>query len=302
VLVVRGKDLPDDADQSEYQYIFGPFPSGVLFKSAMQIVRKLFQFYDTKSPVTQEHSKLTRGKIDFNRQIGLYPQACTPEEYARTIKHIVLLFQGKKNLLIKDLEREMHAYAKEEKFEEAQKLKLRICALKHIQDVALIRDDSKEYRDERTFRLESYDIAHLQGDAMVGVMVVFRGNEPQKSEYRTFKIRGFDRAHDIGALYEMLSRRFSHSEWKNPDFIVVDGSTAQCNVVRKLLKEKLLHIPVVGVVKDEHHKPVRLIGSKSLTTLHRQTILFANAEAHRFAITYHRNLLRKNKLSAAHIT
>ena len=70
VLVVRGKDLTEKFSGNEIKYEFGPFPSGQLFREALKIVRSLFQFYDTKSPVGNEKSKFARGKVDFNRQIG----------------------------------------------------------------------------------------------------------------------------------------------------------------------------------------------------------------------------------------
>ncbi|NCO61877.1 GIY-YIG nuclease family protein, partial [Candidatus Kaiserbacteria bacterium] len=73
VLVVRGKDLTEKYTSDEIKYHFGPFTSGTLFHEAIKIVRKLFQFYDTKTAVDAPQSKFVRGKIDFNRQLGLYP-------------------------------------------------------------------------------------------------------------------------------------------------------------------------------------------------------------------------------------
>jgi excinuclease ABC subunit C len=293
ILVVRGKDLGRE-DEPTYRHVFGPFPSGVLFKEALTIIRKIFKLYNTKKPLNQIKSRLEKGKIDFNRQIGLYPHEQSKESYNRTVRHVVLLFEGKKAALLKHVEEEMLLCAKEEKFEEAQELRDRLFALKHIQDVALVKDESRTYRDERTMRIESYDIAHLHGDDMVGVMTVFYGDEPRKSEYRKFKIHGFRKAHDPGALKEVLGRRLIHTEWAHPDLIVVDGGTIQCNAMKQVLREHSLSIPVVGVVKDERHKPVRLIGAKKILDLHRQAILFSNAEAHRFAIQYHRTLRSKN--------
>lgn len=297
VLVVRGKDLTEKFTQSEVKYEFGPFPSGTLFKEALKIVRKLFQFYDTKQPLNKEKSKLSKGKIDFNRQIGLYPDKQTKVEYAKTIRHIKLFFEGKKKVIITELEKEMMKLAKLQNFEEAQQIKKRIFALNHIQDISLIKDDSRIYRDEKRIRIEAYDIAHLQGDDMVGVMTVVEGGEANKSEYRKFKVNGFNKANDTGALKEVFSRRIKHSDWSLPQLIVVDGSVPQKNVVEKILKEKNLVIPVVAVVKDDKHKPTRLIGQKAILEKHKLSILLANAEAHRFAINYHRSK-RNSKLES----
>lgn len=292
VLVVRGKDLTEQFQERDIKYHFGPFPSGALFKEALKIVRKLFQFYDTAKPVGTERNKLLKGKIDFNRQIGLYPNEQTKKEYLKTIRHIKLFFEGKKRQIIQELETEMMQCAHEERFEEAQQLKKRIFALTHIQDIALIKDDSRIYRDEKRVRIEAYDIAHLFGDDMVGVMTVIERGEPLKSDYRKFKITSLTSANDTAALIEILERRLLHPEWPFPQIIVVDGGVAQKNAAQLVLKKHALMIPVVAVVKNDKHKPERLIGQKQILDIHQDSILFANAEAHRFALTYHRTKRR----------
>tara|TARA_B100000508_G_scaffold65610_1_gene51473 strand:- start:1261 stop:2496 length:1236 start_codon:yes stop_codon:yes gene_type:complete len=293
VLVVRGKDLTEKFTASEIKYEFGPFPSGMLFKEALRIVRKLFKFYDTKKPIGAEKSKVVKGRIDFNRQIGLFPDHTNKTEYRRTIRHIKLFFEGKKQQIIKELEKEMMLLAKKENFEDANQIKKRIFALTHIQDIALIKNESMTYRDDRRIRIEAYDIAHLQGKDMVGVMTVVEGIEPVKSEYRKFKIRTLDNANDPAALREVLERRLKHPEWPLPQMIVVDGNAVQKRVAEAEIKAARQVIPVVAVVKNDKHKPERLIGQKILLKIHQQAILLANAEAHRFAINYYREESRK---------
>lgn len=295
VLVVRGKDITEKFSDGEIKYEFGPFPSGMLFREALTIVRKLFRFYDTKRPLHEEKSKLLRGKIDFNRQIGLYPSEDNKKEYNRTIRHIRLFFEGKKHQIIKELEKEMMQLAKQQKFEEANIIKKRLFALTHIQDIALIKNDTKVYRDDKRVRIEAYDIAHMDGKDMVGVMTVFESGEPRKEEYRKFKIKTLSDANDPAALKEVVERRLKHPEWAMPQIIVVDGAIAQKNAVESVLKASNVVIPVVAVVKDEKHKPIRLMGPAHLLTQHKEAILHANAESHRFAITYHRSKRDKIK-------
>lgn len=285
VLVVRGKDL----DDHEALYHFGPFPSGQLFREALKIVRRLFQFYDTARPLGEERSKLARGQIDFNRQIGLFPSEQNKKEYWRTIRHIRLFFEGKKGQIIKELEKDMKGLAKAERFEEANIIKKKIFALQHIQDIALIKDENRIYRDENSLRIEAYDVAHLYGKDMVGVMTVVEGGEMKRSDYRKFKINSVTGPNDPAALREILERRFHHNDWPSPQVIVVDGSTAQRNVAERVLRRRELSIPVVAVVKDERHRPIRVVGPQSLLKKHHDAILLANAEAHRFSIGYHRN-------------
>ena len=190
----------------------------------------------------------------------------------------------------------MMRHAKAEQFEEANQIKKRIFALNHIQDIALIKEDSRVYRDEKRIRIEAYDVAHLFGDDMVGVMTVVDGGQVDKNEYRKFKIKNFTSANDPGALKEMLERRLRHPEWLFPQIIVVDGNAVQKRAAEFVLREMGFVIPVVAVVKDEKHKPIRLIGQHYLLKTHKDSILLANAESHRFAVAYHRDKRRKRSL------
>lgn len=288
VLVVRGKDVTEKFLNKEILYHFGPFTSATLFREALKIIRRLFKFYDTKTPIGAEKSKMERGKVDFNRQIGLYPDAVSKKEYAKTIRHIRLFFEGKKAQIITELEKEMHELARKELFEEAHSIKKKIFALKHIQDIALIKDESRIHRDEHSIRVEAYDVAHLGGQDMVGVMTVIEGGEVKKSEYRKFKITTVAKSNDVAALREILERRLAHSEWAYPQIIVVDGAAAQKNAAERVLHKAGVVIPVVAVVKDDRHRPVRIIAAKKLLQQYESDILLANAEAHRFSINFHR--------------
>jgi excinuclease ABC subunit C len=73
----------------------------------------------------------------------------------------------------------------------------------------------------------------------------------------------------------------------------VDGAAAQLNAARKILRQRGIEVPLVGVVKNEFHKPERLIGDRRAVETYEKDILLANAEAHRFAITWHRKRRRK---------
>ena len=297
VLVVREKDINENFTKDEIRYDFGPFTSGSLFREALKIVRKLFKFYDTRIPVGQEKSKMAKGKIDFNRQIGLYPDQNNHKEYLKTINQLQLFFQGKKHQIIKQLEKEMLMLAKQQEFEKADVIKRKIFALKHIQDVPLIKNDLRVYKSNNKVRIEAYDVAHHRGKEMVGVMTVVESGEAIKSDYRKFKVRTLNDANDPAALKELLERRFSHSEWPMPEIIVVDGNSIQKNLAERVIRNHNLMIPVVAVVKDERHKASRIIAGKKILEEFKFDILLANAEAHRFAIGIHRQLARKNLLS-----
>src|SRR3989344_637726 len=322
ILLVRGRDLQFYSNNlmklGKLQATYGPFPQGGVLKEALKIIRKIFPFRDSCIPLQKQHPYklefvrvLLRAKTYenellhksapkpcFNRQIGLCPGVCTgevsKEDYAKTIRNIRLFFSGKKKDLIKKLEKEMKATAKERNFEEAAKLRNTIFSLKHIHDVSLLKNtplsfqSSQEFWNESGGRIEGYDVAHLGGESMVGVMTVVEGSEPNKSEYRKFKIQGIKTANDTAALKQILERRLEHHEWPLPKIIVVDGGKAQVNVAEKLLQNVGIRIPVLGVVKDERHRPKNILGDKGLRQKHESAILLVNAEAHRFAISFHK--------------
>ena len=274
--------------------VFGPFAQGGILKEAMKIVRKIFPFRDNKcTPFLNQKGLI---KPCFSCQIGLCPGVCTGEisknDYLKIIRNIKLFFEGKKKTLVKTLEKEMKFYSKKQEFEKADKVKRTVFNLNHIQDVSLIKEELKVFSGETKFRIEAYDIAHISGESVVGVMTVVENSELAKSEYRKFKIYK-PSANDTASLKEVLERRLKHLEWNLPNIIVVDGGKAQKNVAEEVLKQNNLNIVVVGVTKDQYHRPINVIGDQKIIGSLKDDILIANNEAHRFAITFHRKLRGK---------
>ncbi len=167
-------------------------------------------------------------------------------------------------------------------------------------------------------RIECYDISTIQGTATTGAMVVFVKGVPRKSDYRRFKIRTVSGSDDYASMREMLRRRFRRitepqqepgpgakkSTWDLlPDLLVVDGGKGQLNVAVEVLDEYGLRdqVPAVGLAKQEEEifvpdrtEPLRLPpASEGLFLMQR-----IRDEAHRFAITYHRRLRRKQTVGS----
>jgi len=277
--------------KSEYKHVFGPFPQGTALKEAMKVVRKIFPYRDK--------CKIGSKKTCFNYQIGLCPGVCAGElskfEYAKIVRNIVLLFEGRKKRLLESLGIYMRKAAKAESFEEAAKLRNQIYALEHINDVAIGEGSDSIKMQGSQRRIEAYDVAHMSEQNRVGVMVVLEDGEPAKGEYKKFKIKTTEQG-DIAALKEVLTRRLQHDDsdgWPLPSLIVVDGGKAQVNAARKILQHSELKIPIVGVVKDKSHKPRAILGDKAIGTMHEREILLVNSESHRFAIAYHKNMRSK---------
>lgn len=292
IILVRQKDLDTRTktvtlprlglSHTKYDAVFGPFPSGPSIREALKIIRHIFPFRDRASA--------QKDKEAFYRQIALAPDLSNTEAarvYRKNIGRIKMILQGKMQSLITGLKKEMMQAAKAEDFEEADLLKQKVFALEHIQDISLIKRDLERASGEAVFRLEAYDIAHLSGKQMVGVMTVVENATSNKNEYRKFIIRGFDKANDAGALREVLVRRLAHTEWPYPAAIVVDGNVIQVNAANAVLKELHLGIPVIAVTKDERHRPKAISGPKEMVEENKFAILLANNEAHRFAVTFH---------------
>jgi excinuclease ABC subunit C len=293
VLLVRSRELYQQFEESELKKVFGPFPHGLELREALRLVRKIFPFFDTKKPLDALLSPHDQSKILFNQEIGIYPGkgGLSKEEYKKTIRNITLLFEGKKPMLIRTLEKEMRSAAEDENFEGAAKLRKQIFALTHIRDVSLIKADLNPGPGD--FRIEAYDVAHLAGNAMVGVMVVVEDGIAKKSDYRKFNIKETKTSNDTLALREILERRFKHDGWPLPKLLVVDGAKAQMNTAAAVLDSFGYQIPLVGVVKDERHRPREIIGNAEYAKKYEKEILIANAEAHRFAIAFHRDKRRR---------
>ena len=271
---------------------FGPFTNGESLRTILKIIRKIFPFRDKCEPLS--------GKPCFNKQLGLCPGVCdgsiNKKDYLKVIKKIELLLSGKINSLKNNLNTEMKLFAKNGEYEKAKVLRDQIFALGHVQDVALVKEDNLSLTNGREkIRIEAYDAAHLSGTDNVGVMVVMENGELKKSDYRKFKIQK-SKGDDIGALKEMLQRRLRHTEWNQPNLIVLDGGVAQMNAAKKatapnpsLTKEgKRKTISLVSVTKDNHHKAKAIIGDENIVKKYKKEILLINNEAHRFAIAFHR--------------
>jgi excinuclease ABC subunit C len=323
VLLARGRDIEmqdagdlDSLIDYKIAYSFGPFPQGSSIKDGLVLIRKIFPYRDNKCVPCEEQLKkssvipgLTRNpgkKMDsgseagmtkqckpcFNRQIGLCPGVCTgeisKEEYKERIKNIVEFFRGNKKTVIKNLEKQMRAFADSREFEKAGEIKRQIFALNHIHDISLIKKENIEEKAGLIYRIEAYDVAHFAGKDVVGVMTVIENGTAQKAEYRKFKIKEDPGVNDTKALREILRRRLNHDEWRLPNLIVVDGAVAQKNAAEAVLFEFGYEIPVMAVTKNEYHKPKNILGDR-MHLAHEMEILLANNEAHRYGIAYHRS-------------
>ncbi len=298
ILLVREQELKIQKGKYKIRDEFGPFPNAGQLNEALKIIQKIFPFFDTKK-VVSEMKPIDIKRIGVKISIGLYPDIfnhkVSKKEYLTNIKNIKNFFEGEKGKVIKNLKKEMQDFAKNQEFEKANQIKKKIFALEHINDIRLIKEETKNINYQ--FRIEAYDVAHTKGSQSVGVMVVFENNQAVKNQYKKFILRETKNGDDYGGLKEILNRRLKHSEWSYPDLIVVDGGKGQKNVAEKTLKENNLNLNVVSVVKDKKHQARGILATgkkiKEIAQKNKVPILQINLEAHRFAINFHRNKMRK---------
>ena len=153
-------------------------------------------------------------------------------------------------------------------------------------------------------KIECFDISNISGMLAVGSMVTFKEGMPHKQGYRHFKIKTVDQADDYGMMYEVLKRRISRLSEGNdlPDLVIVDGGKGQLGVAVKALEESKRDGPdAISIAKGDgrdkifipHRRNPILLQRNSRAMLLLQQI---RDEAHRFAITYHRKLWKKQNL------
>ncbi|MBI5733170.1 excinuclease ABC subunit UvrC [Candidatus Jorgensenbacteria bacterium] len=290
VFLVRGKNKSMRGTKR-----FGPFISASSIREALRIIRKIFPWsiHDPK-----DLGAFKRPCFDY--EIGLCPGTCIGKagrrEYMQNIKHLRLFFEGRKDEIVKQLRKVMALVSRELKFEEALKFRRQIFALQHIQDIALISDESAEDAGvtsvNKRYRIEGYDISNISGTSAVGAMVVFVGGKADKNQYRKFKIYTIDQPNDVGMLREVITRRIEHEEWPVPDLVLIDGGKAQVNAVDKVFESAGLKIPVVGIAKGPERKKNEFIGVVP-EHINPGLLIKIRDEAHRFAIQYHKAVRRK---------
>ncbi|MBR5636250.1 MAG: excinuclease ABC subunit C, partial [Pseudobutyrivibrio sp.] len=270
----------DDTDEELLQYFLKDYYTGTPF-----VPREIYVQYDL------EESELIENWLTNKKGARVYLR--TPK---RGAKEKLVELAAKNAQMVLDQDREKI------KKEEGRT----IGAMKEISNLLGL---------ESASRMEAFDISNISGFQSVGSMVVFEKGKPKRSDYRKFKIKTVEGPNDYASMYEVLKRRFSHgleeleenggviedSFTKFPDVIMMDGGKGQVHIAEQVLAELGLHIPVAGMVKDDHHRTRGLYfreqelpidthseGFKLITRL--------QDEAHRFAIEYHRSLRSKGQV------
>ena len=150
-------------------------------------------------------------------------------------------------------------------------------------------------------RIECFDISHIQGAETVASMVVFTDGEPDKSEYRRFKLKTVEGSpDDFASMQEVTLRRYRDAKEPLPDLIVIDGGKGQLSSALEVIRGVgLAEIPVIGLAKEFEHIFRENISEPLVLPRHSEALRLVQQirdEAHRFAVGYHRKLRAKRNL------
>jgi excinuclease ABC subunit C len=244
---------------------FGPYLSALMVKRALRVLRRIFPFAIKK----HEGQKRTTLYYHLGLDPGLEEGKTTLEAYRVNLRKLIAVIEGKRSHIIKDLEKEMKALAKEQKFEQAAKVRNQVLLLQNLGRQVIFSD--KEFLDiskdhaltelvdllqmpKYPQRIEGYDISHMQGTDVVASMVVFTNGVSNKGEYRKFKTKK-DHNNDFYNMHETIKRRFSEKNvkaWGKPDLVLIDGGKGQLDAAIRA-RDEMGHsgVPFVGLAKRE---------------------------------------------------
>lgn len=244
---------------------FGPYFSTLALRQALRLLRKIFP-YAIKNSNNQK-----RAKLDYHLGLdpGLEENRTTLNEYRSNLRKLIAIIQGKKDKIVKQLEKEMKYAAKRQDFELAALLRNKVSALKSLDKQVIFSD--KEFADiskdhalselvkllnleKYPRRIEGFDVSHMQGSNVVASMVVFTNGVSDKANYRKFKTKA-NINNDFHNMNETINRRFSPKNLKNwgkPDLVLIDGGKGQLDASIKARDERGLNsLPFIGLAKRE---------------------------------------------------
>lgn len=312
-------------EKSKNIAFYGPFPSSTNVSSVLKMIRRIFPYSDHKlGKRACLYSHIGLCNPCPNEIIGVKNKEVrimNTKNYRGNIMHIKAILDGKINNVRRSLEIEMNIESKKENFENALIIRNKIENLIYITRPQMPTDTYLEnpnlYEDQRKLemeklkkligneyphiksikRIECFDVAHLSGVSATASMVTFIDGVSEKSYYRHFKIRQGKSRSDIDSLREVIVRRIRNFDsWGVPDLIIVDGGVGQVNAFKKILQNKNIQIPVVGIAK---HPDRLIVGEEKIKLTGPVLNLVARMrdEAHRFARRYHHKLIAKSLIA-----
>lgn len=325
------RPLDDGADY------YGPYLSSLAVRRALKYLRRIFPY--------STHTGVIPKRVCLQYHLGLCPgleeNKTSLSEYRSNLKKLSQYLNGQKSKVVASIEKDMHKAAKKKDFELAAKYRNQLSALRGLANRVIFsdRENSEISKDQGLsklaellglgnipWRIEGYDISHMQGTNNTASMVVFTNGLPDKTAYRKFKMHlpGND---DFGHMREVITRRLlrrSEKKWQLPSLFLIDGGKGQLSSALEARNKLGVTTPMIGLAKREeeiiidneqsgvvlrpevNHKMQAIVSESDNYT---SILLPKNSpaikllqrvrdESHRFAVSYHTVLKAKGQVSS----
>ncbi len=302
--------------------LYGPFANVGALRGALQVLQRIFQFRTCSLDINPEEPRWRWFRPCLLASIRQCTAPCnlriSKADYRRDIKRLRMFLDGRKQSLLKQLQREMKQAAEAREFERAAVLRDEIHMLQtldergeldtHAQPEVFYVDPRKGLQglrqvlklDHTPRTLEGVDIAHLGGGQTVASLVQFLDGLPFKPGYRRYRIREVPGIDDFSAIHEVVLRRYKrlHEEAAVfPDILLIDGGKGQLHAAMAAF-DKLQITPPTLLALAKAEEEVYLPGTATPLRLSRHSfalrlLQYVRDEAHRFAQHYHHLLRRK---------
>ena len=302
--------------------LYGPFTNAGQLRGTIAVLQKVFRFRTCSLDIDEGDEKWRWFRPCLLASINQCTAPCNMQiskaDYKEDIRRLRLFLDGKKDRLIKDMQKQMKAAAKDLQFEKAGRIRDDMIALEKIS----LRGDLEQHAQPEVFyvdpkkgltglrqvlklaetprRIEGIDIAHLQGGETVASLVQFIDGLPFKHGYKRYKIKSVEGIDDYASMREVVTRRFRRlvkEQESFPDILLIDGGKGQLNAVMETFKALDITPPTtISLAKKEEEiyvpgqaEPHRL--SKHSFAL--RLLQYVRDESHRFAQHYHHMLRQK---------
>lgn len=317
IQIIRKED-PDGVSQ-----YFGPFSSRKSVEELLRHIRKIIPFCMQKRigrhPCFYSKIGLCNPCPSYITYIkGKTERLFLTRLYRKQIRMVVRMFEGKTDEVFKTLYAQLKRYSDAQEYEKAIMTRNTIQKFEWLLQKQLFGEQIFDVYNQAPAALESlhtllqpyfsalkplhriecFDISNLSQKEATASLVVLTDGHIDRSKYRKFKIKNLKLNSDFAMLTEVLSRRFRHNEWPEPDLLVVDGGKPQVRTVAAVLQHmKKTHIPLIGIAKHPdrfvintmHYPMVR----PAIHNLGYRLVQEIRDESHRFAKLYHTALRSK---------
>ncbi len=305
--------------------LYGPFTSASKLRMAMQVLQRVFKFRTCTLDIDSQDQRWRWFRPCLLHSIHQCTAPCNlrvdRDSYRKQIRGLRLVLEGKKDRLIRELEKEMQTASQAMQFEKAARIRDEIKALRNLD----LRGDAERDVQPHVFQIdpkkglaglrkvlglrqtprsiEGIDIAHLGGEDTVASLVSFLDGLPFKPGYRKFKIKTVEGVDDFASIREVVARRYRHArndESVFPDIVLIDGGKGQLNAARDAFRVLGIEPPcLISLAKREEEiyqpgeaEPLKLSRHSAALRL----LQYVRDESHRFAQYYHHQLRRKKFL------